>query len=384
MSTKKRPIYLDYNASAPMRIEAWEAIKPFFSDHHAAHNASSVHSYGREGRKQIEHARSKIASLIGTDSNQVIFNSGATEGNNTVLRHFQETYPNDKILISAAEHPSISQSDAYCAHIEVIPVDENGLLDLSALEHALQTEQKTSLVSCQFVNNESGVIQDVAAISALAHRYGALFHCDGTQAAGRFPLNIQECGIDFLTISSHKIGGPQGVGALALALCGQTPTLLFGGGQEKSARAGTENLTGIIGFGAAAQAAQEQLDMYQKLSEKRDYLEDSLKEISPDIVIFGKDVPRVSNTSFFSLPDTNAQTLLMAFDIEGIALSNGSACSSGTVKPSVTLAAMNIPEHIAQGALRVSIGWATHDEDIDALSAAWAKIITRMKPKGAS
>lgn len=373
-------IYLDYNATAALRPSARVAMQAVLNCENAAYNASAVHSYGREGRKIVEDARTHVAKLVGADTNQIIFNSGATEGNNTVLRHFADTYPDETILISASEHPSILEHQNTLPNAKTIPVNDQGLTDLGALE-TLLNDHKACLVSCMFVNNESGVIQDVAKISALAHKHGALFHCDAVQAAGRIPVDMKENGIDFLTVSAHKIGGPQGVGALALGLCGQTPTLLIGGGQEKSARAGTENVAGIAGFGAAAQESYEYMNHYQALEGWRETLEKRITSISPDIIIHAKGTKRVANTSFFSLPDTNSQTLLMALDLEGIALSNGSACSSGTVKPSTTLLAMGLDEKVAASALRISMGWATKEDDIDAFLAAWEKIYTRLQNK---
>jgi cysteine desulfurase len=246
------------------------------------------------------------------------------------------------------------------------------------MEKLLQSSPKTSLVSVMAVNNESGVIQDIAAIAALAHRHGALFHTDATQAAGRIPLDMAGMGIDFLTLSSHKIGGPQGVGALVMGSCGVTPVLLHGGGQEKSVRAGTENVAGIAGFGAAAQESLEYLNHYQALGTWRDKLETAIASISPHIVFHSKGVSRVANTSFFSLPSQNSQSLLIAFDLEGIAISNGSACSSGSVKPSYVLKAMGKSDQEASGALRVSLGWATKEADIYAFLKAWEKIYKRV------
>lgn len=338
------------------------------SNDHSALNASAVHAEGREGRKIVERARMQVAELLGMPPAQIIFNSGATEGNNTVLNHFKD----EKILISATEHPSVLEMP----NAIQIPVDKNGLLNLDVLEDFLK-KHKPALTSCMLVNNESGVIQDVSKISDLAHSHNCLFHSDATQAAGRIEIN--PTGIDFLTLSAHKIGGPQGIGALALGLCGQTPTLLFGGGQEKSARAGTENVAGIAGFGAAAQAAKENLIEYQKLTALRDELESKIKQISPDITVHGQDVSRVPNTSFFSLPGQNSQSLLMAFDLEGIAVSNGSACSSGTVKASHVLMAMYDDPKIASSGLRISMGWATKESDIAAFLTAWEKIYKRIK-----
>ena len=361
-------LYLDYNASAPMRPEVLDVVTNILA---APHNASSVHSYGREGRRIIEQARSDIAAIINVPPAQLIFNSGATEANNTVLHHFA----GEKIAVCAASHLSILDAAEHLVHI---PVDENGLTDLTALEDILKTEAP-ALVSIMLVNNETGAIQPVTNISALAKRHGALVHCDAVQAIGRIPVDINALGVDFISLSAHKIGGPQGVGALALGLCGITPTMLRGGGQEKSARAGTENVAGIAGFGEAAKRAD--MDQYQSLQKMRDDLETQLSAISPEIIIHAKNAPRVAGTSMFSLPGISSETLLMALDLEGIALSNGSACSSGTVKASHVLLAMGASEDVASSALRLSMGWNTTPSDIEHFIESWSKIYERLKDR---
>ena len=365
-------IYLDYNASAPLLPQAKEVMIKTLDNENKALNASAVHYFGREGRKIVEEARIHCAQLVGTQANQIIFNSGATEGNNTVLNHFRD----GSILISAIEHPSILETAQTNQNAHIIPVRKNGQIDVNKLEELL-IKYSPKLVSCMLVNNETGAIQNVSEISKLTNKYNAFFHCDATQAVGRIPVSVN--GIDFLTFSSHKIGGPQGVGALALGLCGQTPTLLHGGGQEKSARAGTENVAGIVGFGAAAQYALKNLDSLSNQAHLRDKLENKIKQISPEVIIHCENTARIANTCFVSLPDHDSQKLLIAFDLEGIAISNGSACSSGTVKPSHVLMAMTNDEKIASSALRISIGWATKESDIDAFLIAWEKIYKRIK-----
>lgn len=371
----KDRIYLDYNASAPLLPIAADAMIKIM---HEPHNASSIHGFGREGRSQIETARRHIAALIGTDSEQIIFNSGATEGNNTVIKHFRTQYPKEQIIAGTSEHSAVLEADA---DLVLSPVDENGRIDLNALEAHLTNGTKTSLVSIMLVNNETGVIQPIKDIADLVHKHGAFLHCDAVQAAGRISVNMQETGIDFMTLSSHKIGGPQGVGALALRLCGETPCLIQGGGQEKSARAGTENVMGITGFGAAAQYALKHLESYQKLQQFQQKLETKLKAISPSCIIHGQNTARVANTTMFSLPGISSETLMMSLDLEGIALSNGSACSSGTVKPSHVLKAMGKNDDEATSALRLSTGWNTAQSDIDSFLTAWEKIYHRLKDK---
>lgn len=341
----KKTVYLDYNATAPMRPEVFDFINSFHND---PLNASAIHSFGREGRRLVEDARTHIANTIGCPASQIIFNSGATEGNNTVLNHFR----NDRILVSNIEHPSVLQAST---NAEKIPVMQDGTIDLNALEKLLK-EKQTALVSVMMVNNETGVMQPIEQISKIAKNHGALLHTDAVQALGRTAIDMRTMGIDFLTISGHKIGGPQGVGALALGLCGITPTLLHGGGQEKSARAGTENVAGIAGFGLATKTAKPTKSFQEKLEK---FLQ------SRGAKIYGQNAERVSNTTLFSFPNLRAETALMVLDLEGIALSNGSACSSGTVQPSHVLKAMGVCDQEALSGLRISTGWATTKSDID-------------------
>ncbi len=365
----KTPIYLDHNATSPLRPEATAAMTPLRD---LPLNASSVHALGRMGRKTIEDARAHVAALTGADPSMVIFNSGATEGNNTILQYFKDA----RVLVSAIEHPSVLES---LTHAVKIPVTPDGIVDLGALENLLRAE-KTALVSVMLVNNETGIIQPVLKISSLARQYGALFHIDAVQGMGRIPLSLLEMGADFMTISSHKIGGPQGVGALVLGQCGITPVLLQGGGQEKKARAGTENITAIAGFGAAAQIALSDMVPYNEtLSALRGKLEDGLKSIHPAIEIIGENQNRVCNTSFFILPGASSETMMMALDLDGICVSNGSACTSGTVKSSHVLKAMGYSDADSSAAIRVSLGWNTNEGDIEAFLRAFEKIIARLK-----
>lgn len=372
--TKDR-IYLDYNASSPLRPVAREAVLNVLDRKSAALNASSVHYFGREGRKILEESRRQVAALTNVPPAQIVFTSGATEANNAVIQHFSRHCPQKRILVSSIEHPSVLKA---APGLSQIPVTKDGLLDMDALENMLAEDGETILVSVMAVNNETGAIQNLAAISAIARKYGAFLHSDAVQAAGRIPLSLQDMGVDFLTLSSHKIGGPQGAGALALGLCGETPTLIFGGGQERGARAGTENLPSIAGFGAAAQESLERMNHYQALAAWRDRLENEIQKITPAAVFHAKNAPRVTNTSMFSLPGTSSETLLMALDLEGIAISNGAACSSGRVEPSHVLTAMGHDRNTSSSALRISLGWATKETDIDKFIEAWKKISARL------
>jgi cysteine desulfurase len=363
----KTPVYLDYNATAPMRPEVLALMQGLMA---LPLNASAVHARGREGRKHVEAARRSVAALTGADPANIIFNSGATEGNNTVLGHFP-----GRVLVSAIEHPSVLVVRPDAGHI---PVNEAGLLDLEALETLLKAEPKAVLVSVMLANNETGVIQPVAEAAALAARYGAWVHCDAVQAAGKISLDIGALGVHFLTLSAHKIGGPQGVGALVLGQCGETPTLLKGGGQEKKARAGTENVAGIAGFGLAAGRAAADLASASRIAGLRDLLEQRLSARYPGLSVYGQAAPRLPNTSLFSVPGAKAETLLMGLDLAGFCVSNGSACTSGKVEASHVLKAMGVSQPGAASALRVSIGPGTTETEILSFLAA----LERLRPGG--
>ncbi|NBX65575.1 MAG: cysteine desulfurase [Proteobacteria bacterium] len=351
-------IYLDHNATTAIKPPVIEAVAGVMRD---TGNASSVHAAGRSARAHVEDARRHVAALCRADAKGVIFTSGATEANNTVLKHFAS----GRILTSGIEHPSVIEA---VAGTERIPVSQNGIVDLSALKKML--EGGASLVSVMLVNNETGVIQPVAEISKLAKATGARVHCDAVQAAGRIPIDITALGIDYLTLSAHKMGGPQGVGALVTVAGAPPVKLIHGGGQERRQRAGTENIAGIHGFGIAAAAALADMEAYHKLASLRDAIEARIDGIT----VFGNKSPRVANTTCFALEGVPADTQLMALDLAGICVSSGSACSSGSVKPSHVLEAMGIAPALATAALRVSLGWNTTAADIETFIETYTRL----------
>lgn len=361
--------YLDYNATTPVRPESIAAAVEAMR--HTG-NASSVHFHGRGARKFVEDARAPIAALVNVAPAQVIFNAGATEGNNTILSGYRDK----TVFVSAVEHPS---SLAPAPHAHKIPVTQGGLLDMEVFE-AMLKDHKPALVSVQWVNSETGVIQDIQKISALAKSRGAMVHCDAVQAAGRVSIDFTQSGVDYMTLSAHKFGGPQGAGALIFRNGLQIPKFMQGGGQEKRQRAGTENVAAIAGFGAAARLAHKEMDSYRaKCSALRLRFENALKQMGNDILIVGENAPRVPNTSNIVLKDASAETQLMSMDLEGVSVSSGSACSSGAFKPSHVMLAMGFDEESARCALRFSWGWASTDADIDAALAAYEKMIKRLK-----
>lgn len=370
---KNEPVYLDYNATAPARPAVIAAITTALAQ---TGNASSIHGFGRKARKMIEDARTQIATLCACDRNYVTFTSGGTESNNIAIKSFA----NARILISAIEHPSVLEAAPSAEHI---PVTSTGVIDMAALETMLTSGAPVALVAVMLVNNETGVIQPIADIVRLIRRVSpqTRVHCDAVQAAGKIAIDFSALQVDSLSLSAHKIGGVHGVGALIIAPGADIKPLIHGGGQEKRMRAGTENVAGIAAFGVAAQEAINDLDTIQRLADLRDRIERELLAIEPRLKIFGRDAPRVATTTQIGLPGIAAETQLMALDLAGIAVSSGSACSSGTVKTSHVLRAMGASDNDAMGALRISMGWATTPSDIDRFIAAWTTMHARLKDK---
>jgi cysteine desulfurase len=358
-------VYLDYNASAPLCSEAQQAMIAAMD---ITGNPSSVHASGRAARKIVDHARRTIADLLGGDPERVIFTSGGTEANNLALSGLEDV----TVFTSAVEHPSVieARSDA-----KRIPVDGDGVIDLAALEEMLKDASQKGekvLVSVMLANNETGVIQPVAKVALLAREYGAKVHCDAVQALGRIPLDMGRLLVDMVSISAHKIGGPKGIGALAIAPGVMLVPQIRGGGQEKYRRGGTENVLGIAGFAAAAQRAEAGMAKMTEIAAKRDRLETELASEAPELVIAGKGTERLVNTSCLILPGMPGETQVMALDLGGVAISSGSACSSGKVRESHVLKEMGVSD--TGSAIRVSLGLETTDEDIDTFVRVWSRM----------
>ncbi|SJZ55054.1 cysteine desulfurase [Enhydrobacter aerosaccus] len=358
------PVYLDHNATSPLRPVAYEAMVEALR---MGGNPSSVHRSGRRARACIEGARGKVAALVGSLPAEVVFTSGGTEANNAVLTGSGRK----RVLVSAVEHDSVRR---VVPGAGVIPVDRDGVVDLAALERMLAASPEPALVSVMFANNETGVLQPVADIGRIVRAAGALFHCDAVQAGGKVAIDMHGLGIDYLSLSAHKLGGPPGVGALVLREGAPFSPDRVGGGQEGFRRAGTENVPGIAGFSAAAEAAVNGLDM----ADWRNRLESALCELAPAARVFGAGAPRLSNTSCISMPGVRAETQVMALDLAGICVSSGAACSSGKVGPSAVLEAMGVDLSESVTALRISFGWNTVFGDIERLIAAWRDLYVRV------
>ena len=369
-------VYLDWNATTPLRREAREAMVAAWD---LAGNPSSVHAEGRQARRLVEEARADLAGAVGALLRNVVFTSGGTEANALALTpglRRGSGPPVERLLVSAIEHTSVLAGGRFPpAVIGTVGVTGAGLLDLDRLRTALDGGPP-ALVSVMLANNETGAVQPVAEAAEIVHAAGGLLHVDAIQAFGKIPFNIKYLNADLVTVSAHKIGGPKGVGGLILAegVLGPEP-LLRGGGQERGHRAGTENVAGIAGFGAAVKAAMSSRDRDAiRLENLRNRLERGLKQ-AQGAMVFAGDAPRLPNTTLFTVPGLKAETAVIGFDLAGIAVSSGSACSSGKVQPSHVLEAMGFGPKTAQGAVRLSLGWSTSEADIDRCLEAWRKLV---------
>jgi cysteine desulfurase len=366
--------YFDWNATAPLRPEAKTAVAAALD---VTGNPSSVHAAGRAARRLVEDAREKVAALVGVTPGEVVFTSGGTEANALALAPAL----GETLLVSAIEHPSVRSGGRF-TRIDDVPVSGTGAVDIAALDSLLKSRNRP-LVSLMLANNETGVIQPVAEAAALVRAAGGLLHVDAVQGPGRIACDFKALHADLMTLSSHKVGGPQGVGALIVRDGLAVEALLKGGGQERGTRAGTENVAGIAGFGAAAEAVRlHWAAEAAQMEALRNELEAGLKAVAPKTVIFGAEAPRLPNTTLFTVPGMKAETAVIAFDLEGVAVSSGSACSSGKVAPSHVLAAMGVDPEFARGAIRVSLGYATSDEHVGTVLKAWEKLANRLYKVG--
>lgn len=391
----KSAIYCDYNAGAPVRAEAAVAMSRALAE---GGNASSVHGFGRRARAIIEDAREKLAIALDARAENVVFTSGATEALHLVLDAFDASArsfepimgeddefvgfpPPPSLIVSAVEHDALFEHGRRRDMLRA-PVLQNGVIDLEVLEGVVREAPKPALVVVQLANNETGVIQPVARIAALCREHGAMLLVDAAQAFGRIPVSIADLDATYLVVSSHKIGGPPGAGALVLAPGAPYASTRFGGGQERGRRPGTENAPAIAGFGVAAEmGVAARSDEARRLAAMRDRFESKLPG---DAVIFGKDAPRLPNTSNFAIRGIAAETAVIAMDLDGVAVSSGAACSSGKVRVSRVLTAMGVAPELAKAALRVSFGFDSKESDADAALAALSKIAARRTLAGAA
>lgn len=368
-------VYLDWNATTPLRPEARAAMVAAFD---LIGNPSSVHAEGRATRRLVEEARAVLATAVGALPRNVVFTSAGTEANTLALSpglRGPSGGPVERLLVSAIEHASVLAGGRFPgATTGLIQVTRAGVVDLEHLKAQLK-DGPPALVSVMAANNETGALQPVVEVARMVHEAGGLLHVDAIQALGKIPFDIKAVGADLATFSAHKIGGPKGVGALVAAegIAGLEP-VLRGGGQELNRRAGTENVTGIAGFGAAVKAALEALpEDAEQMVTLRINLENGIRGIA-GATVFSDEVERLPNTVLFTAPGLKAETAVIGFDLEGVAVSSGSACSSGKVQPSHVLSAMGFDPAVAQGAVRLSLGWSTEPEDINRALEAWRKL----------
>jgi cysteine desulfurase len=363
-------IYLDHNATTPIRPEALAAMD---AAARAGGNPSSVHGAGRAARRTVDAARATLAAAVGAGEGEIVFTSGGSEANHLALRGQKAA----SLIVGAVEHDSVvAAARASGMPVFELPVTAQGVVDLSALARLLAEAPRPALVVVMLANNETGAIQPIAAVVAEARAHGAWVHCDAVQAFGKIPVDFVALGVDSLSVSAHKIGGPQGVGALVLSPDIELAPLLAGG-QERGVRGGTENVPGIAGFGAAAALVGDTLERNRATAAFRDRLEADLRRAAPGLVVWGAAAPRLPNTSCISLAGAKAETQVIAMDLAGIAISAGAACSSGKVKPSHVLGAMGASEAEALSAIRISFGWTSTADDAARMAEAWTTFVAR-------
>jgi cysteine desulfurase len=365
--------YLDWNAGAPLRPEARAAVLAAFD---VVGNPSSPHTEGRRVRAMVEDAREEVAALVGARPAEVVFTSGGTEANNAVLAGGWQA-----VLLAGVEHDSVlaPARNLACgskARVLDLAVDSRGRIAVEDVAKAGREAAGTgpALLSLQLANNETGVVQPVAAAAAAAGAHGLAIHTDAVQAAGRMAVDFEALGVAYLSLSAHKLGGPKGVGALVIRDGAALPAFIAGGGQERRRRAGTENVPAIAGFGAAARAAARDLAAMERVRGLRDRIEAEVMAITPSAVVIGADADRLPNTTSVALPGASAETLVIALDLAGVAVSAGAACSSGKVGASHVLEAMGLEPALARAAVRISIGWSTTERDVAAFAGAWAHV----------
>lgn len=379
---RKRRIYFDHSATTPVHPEVFTEMKKFLTGQFG--NASSIHSFGREAQEAVEQARNRVAQAIGAESREIFFTSGGTESDNMAIKGLARANreKGNHIITSAVEHHAVLDACEALKkegfEITVVPVDENGTVLLDKLAEAVN--DRTILISVMHANNEVGTIQPVKEIAALAKERGIVFHTDAVQSVGKIPVDVNEIGVDLLSISGHKIYGPKGIGALYIRRGVHIEPLLHGGGQERKRRPGTENVPSIVGLGKAVELVTKDLDKEtERLAALRDRLIKEVQERIEDVKLNGHPENRVPNNINFSFKYIEGESLLLNLDLKGIAASTGSACSSGSLEPSHVLLAMGVPVELAHGSLRVTLGRDNTEEDVDYFLGVLEEVVGRLR-----
>lgn len=366
-------IYLDHNATSPVKPEVMAEMMRVMK---IGGNPSSVHTVGRGAKAILEQSRETIADMINCRPGQIIFTGGGTEANNIAVK----ASGTDHLIVSATEHDSILyMKESFAGRVDILAVDKDGHISTDELKKALTGATDKTLVSIMLANNETGVIQNIRTLGAITREAGAYFHCDAIQALAKIPVDFRDLAVDMMSFSAHKISGPQGVGALIVSEKIPIHSLLIGGGQEMGRRAGTENLGGIAGFATAVSLTGQNLSAMEVNRSRRDRIEREISRHADDVIFYGAQSDRLPNTTTILMPGISSETQVMAFDLDGLCISSGSACSSGKVKPSHVIAAMGATRDQALSTIRVSLGWNTTEQEVDAFIGAWIKLYDRKK-----
>ncbi len=378
----KKQYYFDHNATTPVRPEVVEAMLPYLTDLYG--NSSSVHTFGRVARLAMDESRETVARFLGAEPEEIVFTGCGTESDNIALSGYMASAPEDKnkFITTKVEHSAIMKTgeklerDGYMA--TYLGVDSQCRIDLDNLRDVI--DGNTALVSIMHANNETGVLQEIEQVAHIAHEAGAVFHTDAVQSVGKIPLNVKEMGIDMLSMSGHKLNAPKGIGVLYVKKGIPVTPLTYGGSHEHGIRPGTENIAGIVALAKAVELAMEGIEKEtEKLSALRDRLENGIENAIENVLFNGRGAPRLPGTSNMSFPGVDGEALLFSVDIEGIAASTGSACTTGDVEPSHVLIAMGCDPKTAQGSLRVSMGWGTNVEGVDRIIECLPAIVKRLR-----
>lgn len=376
-------IYLDYSATTPIRPEVRSAMEPYLSDRFG--NPSSLHAYGREARAAVEDARDRLRAALGAPDGRVVFTGSGSEADNLAILGFARRHPGGCVIRSSIEHKAVIESSEALREegydVGALPVDRHGVVDIEALAELLPEDARPTLVSVMWANNETGAVQPVAEISALCHERGALLHSDAVQAFGKLPIDLMATPVDLLALSAHKIGGPKGTGALYVRQGVELEPIVYGGGQESGLRSGTQDVAAIVGFAAAADRVTAELDTEPaRWRGLRDHLEAALQEALPGLVVNAGGAPeRLPNVLSLSVPGVDIEALITSLDLEGICVSTGSACTTGSVEPSHVLVAMGREGEIARNTMRMSLGLDSQAAEIERVIEIFPAVVERVR-----